>query len=242
MALPPFSSGQIERIANFLEHLATHDQLTSMFQVGHANESKPKRILHHCLEIQRRDGSGDEIARIIEAILDPVRFVGKEHPPALEREHISTVLAFSNLSLSEDGKVRPKPDTNEDLSPFDAADHPRLQEMLDSLVKRVEDMEKRGHATAVTDHATGAVLYAPREFSEMNRDDRIRACYQHAGLLFLSGKPMTNLTFRQRLGLPDESYTIASKIISDTSKSGLIRPQAQTSTSKKDAKYFPFLA
>lgn len=36
------------------------------------------------------------------------------------------------------------------------------------------------------------VLYGPRTFAEMTPDERIRACYQHALLKFLSGDRMKN--------------------------------------------------
>ena len=76
----------------------------------------------------------------------------------------------------------------------------------------------------ISDLNTTIILSAPRSFSEMDREERIRACYQHACLLNVSGKKMTNTTLRQRLGIKESNYPQASKIISDSIDAGLIKP------------------
>ena len=48
---------------------------------------------------------------------------------------------------------------------------------------------------------TVAVLYGQRQFAQMDREERIHACYQYACLLYVSGKRMANATLRKRLGL-----------------------------------------
>jgi len=90
-----------------------------------------------------------------------------------------------------------------------------------------------------TNH-TIALLFAPIPFKQMDRNDRVRACYQHASLLYIANKKMNNSTLRKRFGLSDKSYTTASKIISDTLQDGLIKPAEQASASKRDNKYIPF--
>ena len=85
-------------------------------------------------------------------------------------------------------------------------------------------------------------VVGPREFSEMDKTDRIRACYQHACLCYVSGKQMTNATLRKRLNIKSANYPMASRIIRDTIEAGLIKPHTQVSGSKKDAKYTPFWA
>jgi predicted HTH transcriptional regulator len=87
---------------------------------------------------------------------------------------------------------------------------------------------------------TIAVLYGPRTFVQMSRDERIRACYQHACLQYVSGKHMTNTSLRKRLGIKDSNYPVASKIIRDALEVGLIKSRIETARSKKDASYVPF--
>jgi predicted HTH transcriptional regulator len=76
----------------------------------------------------------------------------------------------------------------------------------------------------------------------MDRSDRIRACYQHAALQYVSGQVMTNASLRTRLGIDEKNYAIASRVIADTIEQGLVRPRDPASTSKKHASYVPFWA
>lgn len=72
--------------------------------------------------------------------------------------------------------------------------------------------------------AVRAVLYAPRRFAEMTPQERIRACYQHAALKYVSGQRMTNSTLRERLGIDPQNAAQASGIIRQTSLAELVRP------------------
>lgn len=45
------------------------------------------------------------------------------------------------------------------------------------------------------------VLYGPRKFEDMDRDDRVRACSQHCALKWVMSKRMTNQTLRERFRL-----------------------------------------
>jgi hypothetical protein len=88
----------------------------------------------------------------------------------------------------------------------------------------------------VAGDSTVAVLYGPRKFSQMNRVERVRACYQHACLLYVSGKRMSNASLRKRLGIKDSNYPLASRIIKDTIGAQLIKPHGEGAT------YVPFWA
>jgi len=91
----------------------------------------------------------------------------------------------------------------------------------------------------VSDRHTRATIFAPRKLAGTTKVERIRACYQHACLLHVSNKAMTNSTLRKRLGISDENYPMASRIIAETEREGLIRP---TNKSRKHARYVPFWA
>ena len=66
----------------------------------------------------------------------------------------------------------------------------------------------------------------------MNKEDKRRACYQHCCLQYLAGQKMSNESFRRRLGISNEDYSIASRIISDTISAGYIKLD-DMATSKK---------
>lgn len=93
----------------------------------------------------------------------------------------------------------------------------------------------------VTDTHTKVVLYAPKSLSEMDSKDRIRACYQHTCLLFVSNEQMTNSTFRVRLGIQQKNYAIVSRIIKETVEADLVKVVDPT-TSNRYMRYVPFWA
>ncbi len=86
------------------------------------------------------------------------------------------------------------------------------------------------------------VLYGPKTLRQMDKKDKIRACYQHCALRFVSGESMTNESLRDRFKIARNNYPTASKIISDTIEAGLVKDFEKGSTSKKFAKYIPFWA
>jgi predicted HTH transcriptional regulator len=129
-------------------------------------------------------------------------------------------------------------------------------EGLAALMRRMNFCEERGSGikkviTAVEEHQlpapnfratsqhTIATLYAPRNLAQMDSQERIRACYQHACLWYISGKRITNTSLRDRLGIEKKNYPMASRILKDTMDAGFIRLAGGT---KKDATYVPFWA
>jgi predicted HTH transcriptional regulator len=88
---------------------------------------------------------------------------------------------------------------------------------------------------------TQVVLYAPQTFAAMDASDRMRACYQHCVLCWVSNNLMTNTTLRQRLAISDENYSMASRVIRDTIDTGLIKPH-DPGTSPRYMKYVPYWA
>jgi len=89
---------------------------------------------------------------------------------------------------------------------------------------------------------TRVVLFAQQDLGKMDKRDRVRACYQHCCLLFVSNRAMTNATLRERFRIPEPDYPVASRIIRDTIQAELIKPEDPTSKSKKHARYIPFWA
>ncbi|MEQ8237997.1 MAG: ATP-binding protein, partial [Cyclobacteriaceae bacterium] len=89
---------------------------------------------------------------------------------------------------------------------------------------------------------TRIILYSYKTLRQMDKEDKIRACYMHSGLKIDSGEYMTTQTLPQRFGMEEKNYSIASRIISETIKSGLVKDYDPDSSSKKHAKYVPFWA
>ncbi|MGE0823085.1 MAG: RNA-binding domain-containing protein [Candidatus Binatia bacterium] len=113
---------------------------------------------------------------------------------------------------------------------------------IDKVILNVEIFQLPAPDFVVTERHTKATLFAYKTLADMDRNARIRACYQHACLRYVSNEKMTNTSLRQRFDIDDKNYAIASRIIADTIEENLIKRSDPESTSKKHAKYVPFWA
>jgi predicted HTH transcriptional regulator len=85
-------------------------------------------------------------------------------------------------------------------------------------------------------------IYGPRPFEQMDREDRIRACYQHSALKWVMSERMTNQSLRARFHLPESKSAIVSQVIAATMEVGLIKADEKVGGSRKFARYLPFWA
>ncbi|MFC3088076.1 ATP-binding protein [Tabrizicola soli] len=159
-------------------------------------------------------------------------------------------LFADRMEITNPGQPLVSPDRFLDLPPRSR------NEALASLMRRMRLCEEQGTGIdkvifAVELHqlpppdfrtegdAVRAVLFAPRRFAEMTPEERIRACYQHAALKFVSGQRMKNSTLCERFGIDPKNASQASVIIGQCQKAGLIRPADPT---HPRAGYVPFWA
>lgn len=110
---------------------------------------------------------------------------------------------------------------------------------IDRVVGAAELFQLPAPDFFVTEGFTRAILFAPKEVALMNKNDRIRACYQHAVLQWVMNQRMTNATFRKRMGIKEENSAQASRIISDTIQERLIKAADPESDSRRHAQYVP---
>lgn len=89
---------------------------------------------------------------------------------------------------------------------------------------------------------TVVTIYGPRDFEEMDRDDRIRACYQHCVLKYVMSERMTNQTLRDRFRLSESKSASVSQVITATVDAGQIKADEKAGGSKKFARYVPIWA
>lgn len=87
---------------------------------------------------------------------------------------------------------------------------------------------------------TRIILYSYKTLRQMDKEDKIRACYLHSCLKYVSGEHMTNQSLRERFGIEEKNYSIVSRIIAEGIKSGLVKDYDPENKSKKHAKYVPF--
>jgi ATP-dependent DNA helicase RecG len=76
----------------------------------------------------------------------------------------------------------------------------------------------------------------------MDREARIRACYQHCVLRYVMREAMTNQTLRKRFHLAENKSATASQVIAAAIDAGRIKPDEEVGTSRKLARYLPYWA
>lgn len=113
---------------------------------------------------------------------------------------------------------------------------------IDKVVKAAEVFQLPAPDFRVGDHRTTAVLYAHQDFSVMSKADRIRACYQHCCLMYVSNQSMSNQSLRERFGVSEAKVATVSLVIGATKEAKLIKPDESETSSTRYARYLPFWA
>jgi ATP-dependent DNA helicase RecG len=109
---------------------------------------------------------------------------------------------------------------------------------VDRAVEAIEKAALTPPLFQVTEDSFVATAYAARSFAAMTKEDRIRACYQHASVRWEASIPMSNQSLRLRFGLGERQYPQVSNVIRDTIDAGLIRPQDEDQANRI-ARYVP---
>jgi predicted HTH transcriptional regulator len=148
-------------------------------------------------------------------LIDPMRFI--DQPPQSRNEDLASFMRRVNI-CEERGSG------------------------IDKVIFHVEMFQLPAPDFSVTEKHTRAVLFAHRRLGEMTPQDRIRACYQHAGLQWVSNEQMTNTSLRRRFGITDQNSAQASRIIRDTLEAGLIKESDPTNMSRRHSRYVPYWA
>ena len=84
-----------------------------------------------------------------------------------------------------------------------------------------------------------AVLFAPKDFKDMEKEERIDAVYQHACLNSVNSKKTTNASIRQRFKFDDHQSTKVSRLLSDALEMKRIKV-ANPKASPRDLHYLPY--
>lgn len=89
--------------------------------------------------------------------------------------------------------------------------------------------------------STVVTLFMRRRCANMTQEERIRACFQHACLMYENNDPMSNASLRSRLGLGEKQHPQVSAVIKDSIAAGRIKPLAENQ-GNRNAKYVPYYA
>jgi len=154
-----------------------------------------------------------EITNPGKPLIDPLRFV--DHNPESRNEILARFMRRMNI-CEERGSG------------------------IDKVVFECEYNQLPAPEIIVGDNYTRIILYGLKTFREMDKQDKIRACYLHACLKYVSGEHMTNQSLRERFGIEEHNYSIASRIISDAKEAGLVKDYDPANKSRTYAKYVPY--
>ena len=94
---------------------------------------------------------------------------------------------------------------------------------LDKVIAQVEVFQLPPPLFRDSDGSMQVILYGPRTFAEMTPDERVRACYQHSILRFLSGDRMKNSTLCERFGIDKGNAAQATRVINQAKDAGYIK-------------------
>lgn len=111
---------------------------------------------------------------------------------------------------------------------------------IDKVIFNIELYQLPAPEFIAKENHTRSIIFAFKELSKMDKNDKIRACYQHACLRYVENEQLTNSSLRKRFGIEDKNYSMASRIISKTIDAGLIKPFDPNNSSLKNSKYVPY--
>ena len=112
---------------------------------------------------------------------------------------------------------------------------------IDKVVAQVEYHQLPAPYFEVPEGYTRIVLFAHRPLSEMDKAERIRACYLHACLKWVMRDYLTNASLRERLGVEEKNKASVSRYIREAVEAGVIKAFDEEAA-KKQMKYVPFWA
>jgi ATP-dependent DNA helicase RecG len=113
---------------------------------------------------------------------------------------------------------------------------------IDKVIDSGEPFQLPAPDFRVSESHTTVVLFAQKTFDEMDRNGKVRACYQHCCLRYVSGEKITNQSLRERFKLGEGRADQASRIIQEAINAKQINPDDPTNASKRYSKYVPFWA
>lgn len=109
---------------------------------------------------------------------------------------------------------------------------------IDKVVLQVEARQLPAPLFEVPAGFTRSILFAHKELKEMDKADRVRACYLHAGLKYVNRSFLTNASLRARWGVEEKNKASVSRYIREAVEDGAIKPYNEEAA-KRMMKYVP---
>lgn len=113
---------------------------------------------------------------------------------------------------------------------------------VDKVIQAAEAFQLPAPDFRVGEKRTSAVLFSHKAFEDMDRNDRIRATYQHCCLRYVMNQKMTNQSLRERFKLPEKKAESVSRAIGAAVDDKKIKPADPEQASLRYRNYVPFWA
>jgi ATP-dependent DNA helicase RecG len=113
---------------------------------------------------------------------------------------------------------------------------------VDKVIQAAEAFQLPAPDFRVGEKRTSVVLFGHKDFEDMDRNDRIRATYQHCCLRYVMNDKMTNQSLRERFRLSEKKTESVSRAIRDAVDAGKIKLADPEQTSLRYRNYVPFWA
>lgn len=180
-----------------------------------------------------------------ERIVDAKRVQTNIYPPIAIRELIANALIHQDLSISGTSPLIeifhdrieitnpgvplipkdrlidfPPKSRNEDLASMMRRMHfcEEKGTGIDKVIISTEKSKSPPPNFLIFDNSTRAILYGSDSLEHLTKDDRLRACYFHCVIQYVSHRYMTNTSLRERLLLPETQTSSVSRIIKEAIK------------------------
>lgn len=186
-------------------------------------EDTVREIVANALIHQDLTAVGD--VPIVEIFPDKVR-VTNPGPPLVDTDHL-----IGTPSKSRNAKFA---DTMRQLGLCE-----KRGSGIDRALTAIEEQALPPPSFDVIGDMTIVTMFRPRRFAEMSKDERIRACFQHACLGYEKGQYMSNASLRARFGLSDKQHSQVSVVIREAIAANRIRPLDEDQA-KRNARYVPY--
>ena len=112
---------------------------------------------------------------------------------------------------------------------------------IDKVVSQVEAFQLPAPLFEAPGEFTRATLFAHKELSNMDKTERVRACYLHACLCHVMGQPMNNTSIRGRFGISKRNSATASRILGEARDAGAIIIR-DSNVGSRSRTYLPYWA
>ncbi len=112
---------------------------------------------------------------------------------------------------------------------------------IDKVVFQVEYYQLPAPLFEVPPDSTRVVLFAHKAVREMDKAERVRACYLHACLQYVTRQPVTNSSLRERFGVDERNSADVSRWLKEACKAGVIVLEDET-VGTRSWRYLPYWA